>query len=224
MNVPHSLFISLFDTKDSKDKKILNKYLRWNCQSFTDDNRNIQWCPYTKECDYAAQKVSSYDTMVICDCCCGNSFCFKCGQEQHWPADCEMRKKWEMKNSSESENLTWIIANTKMCPNDKCGRPIEKNQGCNHMNCKICGADFCWMCLGPWKDHNQASGGYYKCNKFEDKESKDPKVKEREAAKAELTKYIFYFERYDNHNKSEKLARELRPVINNKIEMLHKLK
>jgi len=135
-----------------------------------------------------------------------------------------MRKKWEMKNSSESENLTWIIANTKMCPNDKCGRPIEKNQGCNHMNCKICGADFCWMCLGPWKEHNQASGGYYKCNKFEDKESKDPKVKEREAAKVELTKYIFYFERYDNHNKSEKLARELRPVIDNKIGMLHHLK
>ena len=80
------------------------------------------------------------------------------------------------------------------------------------------------MCLGPWKDHNQSTGGYYKCNKYEEKADKDPTIKERENAKIELQKYIFYFERYDNHNKAEKLARELRPVINSKIKMLHDLK
>ena len=41
--------------------------------------------------------------------------------------------KWIRKNSAESENLNWILANTKPCP--KCKRPIEKNQGCMHMNC-----------------------------------------------------------------------------------------
>jgi hypothetical protein len=35
-------------------------------------------------------------------------------------------KKWITKNSAESENLNWIMANTKPCP--KCYRPIEKNQ------------------------------------------------------------------------------------------------
>ena len=224
--VPHSMFYKLFDTKNDDNRKVLNRYLRWNCQSFTDDNKNVKWCPYSKECDFAAQRISDYDTEHIVNCQCGNSFCFKCGQEQHWPSDCDMRKKWELKNSSESENLTWIIANTKMCPNEKCQRPIEKNQGCNHMTCKVCGADFCWMCTGPWKDHNQATGGYYKCNKYEEKNgnTNDPKVKERENAKIELQRYIFYFERFDNHNKAEKLARELRPVINNKIKMLHDLK
>lgn len=38
-----------------------------------------------------------------------------------------------------------------------------------------------------------------------------------EQAKEELTKYIFYFNRYANHNKSEKHSRELRPVIKKKI-------
>ena len=71
------------------------------------------------------------------------------------------------KCSAESENVTWIIANTKKCP--KCRKPIEKNQGCNHMTCRKtaqgCGHEFCWLCLGPWKDHGNATGGYYKCNK-----------------------------------------------------------
>lgn len=40
---------------------------------------------------------------------------------------------WIRKNSAESENLNWILANTKPCP--KCKRPIEKNQGCMHMSC-----------------------------------------------------------------------------------------
>jgi len=94
-----------------------------------------------------------------------------------------MFKKWEMKNSSESENLTWIMANTKNCPNPKCQRAIEKNQGCNHMQCKICGEDFCWVCCGPWKDHNSSTGGYYKCNRFvEDTKEKTAK----ENAKNEL--------------------------------------
>lgn len=35
-------------------------------------------------------------------------------------------RKWVTKNSAESENMNWILANTKPCP--KCKRPIEKNQ------------------------------------------------------------------------------------------------
>ena len=47
--------------------------------------------------------------------------------------DCETVATWIRKNSAESENLNWILANTKPCP--KCKRPIEKNQGCMHMSC-----------------------------------------------------------------------------------------
>ena len=119
-----------------------------------------------------------------------------------------MFSKWELKNNSESENINWIIANTKSCPNKKCGRPIEKNQGCNHMTCKLCGHDFCWLCKGNWKDHNTSTGGYYKCNKFNDEEGQqeDKKV---EDIKFELQRYMFYFERYNNHHKAEALAKKL---------------
>ena len=48
--------------------------------------------------------------------------------------------------------------------------------------------------------------------------------KKRESAKHELDKYIFYFERYNNHDKAEKHARQLKPVIKTKISLLHDIK
>ena len=39
----------------------------------------------------------------------------------------------------------------------------------------------------------------------------------RNLAKSELDKYMFYFERYNNHDKAEKHARTLKPVIRAKI-------
>ena len=77
--------------------------------------------------------------------------------------ECETVKKWLIKNSAESENLNWIIANTKPCP--QCKRPIEKNQGCMHMTCSQCRHQFCWLCLQDWKTHGEGTGGYYACNR-----------------------------------------------------------
>ena len=72
--------------------------------------------------------------------------------------------KWIQKNSAESENANWILANTKPCP--KCKRPIEKNQGCMHMVCTQCRSEFCWLCLGNWAEHGERTGGYYSCNRW----------------------------------------------------------
>ena len=83
--------------------------------------------------------------------------------------------KWNDKNSAESENIIWIKANTKKCP--KCRKPIEKNQGCNHMTCRKevggCSYEFCWICMGDWTKHGSETGGYYKCNRFMSAEEKE---------------------------------------------------
>jgi len=77
--------------------------------------------------------------------------------------DCETVSRWIVKNSAESENLNWILANTKQCP--KCKRPIEKNQGCMHMTCSQCKFEFCWLCQGSWAEHGERTGGFYACNR-----------------------------------------------------------
>ena len=95
------------------------------------------------------------------------------------------------------------------------------------MTCKVCKHEFCWMCMGDWADHNQSTGGYYKCNKYETiKDTDDFKQsnKASEDAKQELNRYIFFFTRFENHAKSEKMIRSLRPVIMNKTKLLHDIK
>ena len=43
-------------------------------------------------------------------------------------------KKWKRKIQDDSETNNWLAANTKPCP--KCGKPVEKNGGCNLVVCK----------------------------------------------------------------------------------------
>ena len=116
------------------------------------------------------------DQSTLCEC--GTPVCLLCSEEQHGPLDCTGAEKWTTKNKSESENMQWIMANTKPCP--ACKKPIEKNQGCNHMHCRECNHDFCWICLGNWKDHGSSTGGYYKCNKYEEKAKSDKNFSKEE--------------------------------------------
>jgi len=47
------------------------------------------------------------------------------------------------RESTEARN-----ARVKQCPN--CFVPIEKNDGCDHMHCTVCGSDFSWRNATPW--------------------------------------------------------------------------
>lgn len=197
-------------------------YNRYVMQSFCNNNKDIAWCP-SPGCSYIIEYPGGGRTDITCIC--GHKFCFNCGEEAHRPASCEDVEKWMEKNSAESENVTWIIANTKKCP--KCRKPIEKNQGCNHMTCHKnvggCGHEFCWLCMGDWKDHGQETGGYYRCNKYELAKAAGNMKKadsERETAKHSLEKYMHYFQRFMNHQRSRKFGVRTLKEIEAKMELL----
>jgi ariadne-1 len=78
--VPHTTFLHFLKGDD------LKTYMKWYCKSFTDDNKNVRWCPYAG-CDFCAVYQDTGVSNV--ECRCGNSFCFKCGNESHRPSDCE---------------------------------------------------------------------------------------------------------------------------------------
>jgi ariadne-1 len=75
--------------------------------------------------------------------------------------------------------------------------------------------------MGDWTTHGSATGGNYQCNVFEAKKKEEKfanQEKKREEAKHELQRYMHYFERFNNHDKAEKHAIGLKPVISSKIE------
>ena len=91
-----------------------------------------------------------------------------------------------------------------------------------------CGHEFCWLCLGDWKDHGAATGGYYNCNKYEKVKKSDGKLRSDEAkrakAKHDLDRYMHFFERFNNHNRSRKFADKTMQDIQVKREVLHEVK
>ena len=189
-----------------KDKpKLLKKYKKFLLKNYTEANSDIKWCP-NPQCGTCI-RVPGHGMKEI-KCLCGAMFCFKCLRETHRPCDCDMITKWENKNTSNGENVKWLLLNTKQCPN--CHKYIEKNQGCNHMTCRKevggCGYEFCWICLGVWSKHGTS---YYKCVFTKEDNKDDMKAKQIEETKFELEKYVKYFEQYMNHSKAQKLAIQL---------------
>ncbi|KAL7128117.1 hypothetical protein ABFS83_14G294500 [Erythranthe nasuta] len=186
-----------------EDKEKYGRYLR---RSYVEDSRQIKWCP-APGCDSAVEYSlggGSYDVT----CSCSYSFCWNCTEEAHRPVDCETVAKWVLKNSAESENMNWILANSKPCP--KCKRPIEKNQGCMHMTCTPpCKFEFCWLCLGAWSDHGERTGGFYACNRYEAAKQEgvyDEAERRREMAKNSLERYTHYYERWASNQSSRQKA------------------
>ncbi|XP_031287250.1 probable E3 ubiquitin-protein ligase ARI7 [Pistacia vera] len=193
--------INMLASADDKEK-----YTRYLRRSYVEDNRKTKWCP-APGCDYAIDFAAGGGTFDV-SCLCSHSFCWNCTEEAHRPVDCGTVSKWILKNCAESENMNWILANSKPCP--KCKRPIEKNQGCMHMTCSPpCKFEFCWLCLGAWSDHGERTGGFYACNRYESAKQQgdyDETERRREMAKNSLEKYTHYYERWASNQSSRQKA------------------
>eukprot|EP00258_Populus_trichocarpa_P028873 XP_024444892.1 probable E3 ubiquitin-protein ligase ARI7 isoform X3 [Populus trichocarpa] len=182
------------------------KYSRYLLRSYVEGNRKTKWCP-APGCEYAVDFAAGSGSFDV-SCLCSHSFCWNCVEEAHRPVDCGTVEKWILKNSAESENMNWILANSKPCP--KCKRPIEKNQGCMHMTCTPpCKFEFCWLCLGAWSDHGERTGGFYACNRYEAAKQEgayDESERRREMAKNSLERYTHYYERWASNQLSRQKA------------------
>jgi len=199
--------------------ELLQKYQSYQLRSFVELNGTSRWCP-GPGCERVAalctdttgaSSLQFTDSTIIatCDTCC-TSFCLKCGEEPHAPLVCKYLSRWHEKCRNESETANWILTNTKAC--NRCSARIEKNQGCNHMTCQQCKHEFCWICMGDWVDHGATTGGYYRCNRFdqEDDGGAAGPTDQSDAAKAkrELDRYLHYYKRYHGHAEAQKFAKK----------------
>jgi ariadne-1 len=205
---------SLATSEEDKER-----YSRYLMRSYIENNKKSKWCP-APDCEYAVeffgQGTRDYDVR----CLCSTGFCWNCVEDAHRPVDCTTVAKWVLKNSSEAENVTWILAKTKPCP--KCKRPIEKRDGCMHMTCgRPCRHEFCWLCLGSWDKH---TSGQYDCNTYKNSSVMKEFDSTRERAKISLDRYNHYYERWAGNESSRKQAvKDLHETQTGSMEKLEEL-
>tara|TARA_R110002003_G_scaffold104_35_gene8508 strand:- start:10325 stop:11641 length:1317 start_codon:yes stop_codon:yes gene_type:complete len=201
----------------SRETDVCCRYQTLLTRTYVDDRENLKWCPapdckYAVECPVKSKDLSKIVPTVHCDC--GHDFCFGCALNNHQPAPCSLVKRWLKKCEDDSETANWISANTKECP--KCNSTIEKNGGCNHMTCRKCRHEFCWMCMGVWSEHGTS---WYNCNRFEEKsgsDARDAQAKSRQS----LERYLHYYNRYANHEQSAKLDKDIYLKTEKKMQQL----
>mmetsp|Transcript_10394 Transcript_10394/g.12172 ORF Transcript_10394/g.12172 Transcript_10394/m.12172 type:complete len:583 (-) Transcript_10394:534-2282(-) len=204
LQVPPDMITKLCDAAQ------LEKYHSFMANSFVDDSKTAVWCPQAG-CCLSVDIGNTSSKFVTCQQ--GHSFCIECRQEMHAPADCETVKAWLQKCADDSETFNWLSVNTQDCP--KCHATIEKNGGCNHMTCRKCKHDFCWVCLGSWQAHSD----YYSCNRYDP--AKASEVEDGKAAsRAALDRYLFYYHRYMNHENSRKFEMQIKDRAAKKMEEL----
>lgn len=175
-------------------------------RTYVEDKDVLKWCP-APDCENAVEcgiKKKDLDKVVPTVACnCGYRFCFGCILSDHQPAPCELVKRWLKKCADDSETANWISANTKECP--RCNSTIEKNGGCNHMTCRKCKHEFCWMCMGLWSEHGTS---WYNCNRFEEKSGTDARDAQAKS-RVSLERYLHYYNRYANHEQSARLDKDM---------------
>ncbi|CAL8293664.1 unnamed protein product [Merluccius merluccius] len=225
------------------------RYLQFDIKAFVENNPAIRWCPAVR-CERAVRLTRpgpgdshphSFPLLPspAVDCGKGHLFCWECLGEAHEPCDCETWRKWlqkvtEMKPEElagvgeayeDAANCLWLLTNSKPCAN--CKSPIQKNEGCNHMQCAKCKYDFCWICLEEWKKHSSSTGGYYRCTRYEVIQQLEEQSKEMtgEAEKKhksfqELDRFMHYYTRFKNHEHSYKLEQKLLKTAKEKMEQL----
>ncbi|TKC46202.1 hypothetical protein EI555_006901, partial [Monodon monoceros] len=232
-------------------KEMDKRYLQFDIKAFVENNPAIKWCP-TPGCERAVRltkqgsNTSGSDTLSFpllrapaVDCGKGHLFCWECLGEAHEPCDCQTWKNWlqkitEMKPEElvgvseayeDAANCLWLLTNSKPCAN--CKSPIQKNEGCNHMQCAKCKYDFCWICLEEWKKHSSSTGGYYRCTRYEviqhvEEQSKEMTVEAEKKHKRfqELDRFMHYYTRFKNHEHSYQLEQRLLKTAKEKMEQL----
>ncbi|KAK5169708.1 uncharacterized protein LTR77_005686 [Saxophila tyrrhenica] len=91
------------------------------------------------------------DNNAFMDCAsCGFKQCLTHKVPWHTGETCEQyeyRSSGQKKRDEKRKTVAMLDKVSKKCPNRACGWRIQKTSGCEHMTCRKCRHQFCWLCL-----------------------------------------------------------------------------
>lgn len=127
----------------------LTTHVRTNPKSF-------QYCP-TPDCQHIYRVSSATGTIFTCPSCL-TPICTTCQSTAHDGLSCETYQRIIGTDDSFRQWKQANAHNVKDCP--VCNVPIEKSDGCNHVECRNCEVHICWVCREAFDDE---AGGAARC-------------------------------------------------------------
>ena len=100
-------------------------------------DNTLRNCP---RCDYQ-QKGNRISSRITCQQC-QFKYCYH-HSSAHPPSQ-SCRSYMKQQSAANKASLRVIAATTIRCPS--CSAPVEKESGCNHMQCTQCECEFCFLC------------------------------------------------------------------------------
>ncbi|XP_034250678.1 E3 ubiquitin-protein ligase RNF19B-like isoform X2 [Thrips palmi] len=134
------------------DNVIFEKYEDFMVRRVLACDPDTRWCP-APDCSFAviAAGCASCPKIKCGRDGCDSHFCYHCKAEWHPNQTCDsaraLRSPDSKSTSSTFNHHARLRDDVKPCP--RCQVLIGKmdDGSCNHMQCAVCGAEFCWLCM-----------------------------------------------------------------------------
>ncbi|KAL4476674.1 hypothetical protein ABPG73_007335 [Tetrahymena malaccensis] len=116
------------------DKSTFTKYRQFLLDQLLQLDPLMRWCPNVK-CGQSIKLNKGYKRKEQCSLC-KALICTECNRDYH-KGSCNSVFRKEIKKWEDSSDV-------QRC--EVCKTVVAKISGCNHMTCKVCGYEWCWLC------------------------------------------------------------------------------
>ena len=127
---------------------LIEKYDRQLTHKYLEENKEFVWCAHNGCGSGQFHDTGLHSNQMF--------ICIKCHQRTcahhrviwHIGMTCQQYDQLNIL-SNDSKTQVWLKKNSKKCP--KCRSHIQKISGCDHMTCRKCKYEFCWLCFVDYR-------------------------------------------------------------------------
>ncbi|KAI4831225.1 hypothetical protein E4T44_09621 [Aureobasidium sp. EXF-8845] len=157
------------EVENMADPEDFAKYERASIRATLAADPDFRFC-FSSACDSGQLHPGGTSEPIFSCQACRHKHCVVCETNWHDDQTCEEYQATLHRNTETDEQSQREVDKcSKPCP--QCRVPIQKNSGCDHMTCKMCRHQFCWVCAAPYMDianrgnhHHEKSCTHYRAD------------------------------------------------------------
>lgn len=141
------------------DDNLYKKYNLFKNRILILNNKDYIPCPIPDCEGYAIKEMQAqynFNNKNYMQCTNSHIFCNKCKTKEHGGIDCSQNENKIIFQDDIFIHSREETKEYKQCPN--CNILISRNEGCNHIICKNCNYQFCWLCLRKYEPNHYEVG------------------------------------------------------------------